>query len=132
MGSTTPAPAPYPTWDAYFGAVDAALAAGRRPPLWDPDLRWPDQLEAGTTVIRPGGGVPGDERDYLNVVAVSPDPEDELDAVLIADLGGPPVRVYLCDPVEVLTPEAADFHQFLVIDAQDRYATGGRAHRAQS
>ena len=71
-----------------------------------------------------------DERDYLNVTTVSPDP-DAPDAVLIADLDGPPVRVYLCDPVEVLTPEAADLHQFLLIDARDRYADGGRSHQSQ-
>jgi hypothetical protein len=108
----------------FLDAVDRAVAAGERPPLFDPDDRYPDQVEPGMTIANPRweleetGGSP---RLYLNVTGVAPDPDDG-DAVLIFALDGPPVRIFRCDPAEVITPETADLHEFLLIDAAELYA----------
>jgi hypothetical protein len=45
---------------------------------------------------------------------------------LLYCIDGPPVRVCLCDPVEVITPETADLTELLLIDAGRLYEQDGQ------
>jgi hypothetical protein len=119
----TGTPDRYLAWQAanqdYLAAVDAAAAAGERPPLWDNDYRYPDQVVPCSTVRNPGWwGEGGDTREYIHVTKVIPDQDDPA-AVLLCGIEGDPVRVYKCDPVEVLTPQAADLIQSLIMSEID-------------
>lgn len=111
--------------ERYCDIVDAAVAAGERPPLFDPDERYPDQLEPGMTITNPllWYGPSGDDRPRLNVASVVPDPAAP-DRMLIYDIDGMMVPVYCCDPVEVITAERADEEKILLMDTMQSYYEG--------
>jgi hypothetical protein len=98
-------------FDAYDGCATAPeLAEGEYAPGYVPAR----DVEPGTTVSNPNVGWKGDDRDMLDVVAVS-DPDDQ-EMVTITCLTGPPVRVADWYPMELDTPADAEHRALIALD----------------
>ncbi|MGH3238030.1 MAG: hypothetical protein ACRDOH_33180 [Streptosporangiaceae bacterium] len=102
----------------YYEACATAADSGRRPPFFDPDGVYADEVRPGDCVLNPDAGWNGDDREVLDVTGVTgPDGEG---MILIHAPGGPPVRVAADWGLERHTAGAADTQASLIMDEMER------------
>lgn len=114
--------AAYEAWRA--AVAEPAIAAGRRPPLYDPDAVYADEVKPGDCVVNPDVCWRGDERGFLDVMHVTP-PDGE-GMVVITAPSGPPVRIAGDWGLERYTPALADLEAIILIDAAQDPGEAGR------
>jgi len=105
--------AAYEAWR--IAVAEPAIAAGRRPPLYDPDAVYADELEPGDCVVNPNCCWNGDDREVLDVMHVTAPDKDGV--VFLAAPGGPPVRIAGDWGLERCTPALADLEAIILLEA---------------
>jgi hypothetical protein len=99
----------------YNEARDKAIAEGRRPPIFDPDGVYADEVTPGDCVLNPNTGWNGDDREVLDVMHVTGPDADGM--VVLHAPGGPPVRIAADWGLERYTAAGADLHASLITQA---------------
>jgi hypothetical protein len=98
-----------------------------RPPIPDPDGVYAGQVKPGDCVRNPETGWQGDDREVLDVMAVSGPDQDGM--VFLHAPGGPPVRVAGDWGLERYTGQQANQAAFLLIQAAEDYGMAGGEER---
>jgi hypothetical protein len=100
----------------WLAACDAAIAAGQRPPLYDPEAAvYANQVRPGDCVVNPDAGWDGDDREVLDVMHISGPDADGM--VMLHAPGGPPVRVAGDWGLQRYTQDLADLEAIILLDA---------------